>query len=374
MADINQTAADLLGVLESGLINEDLMSEIMNVDDQSLEFTNRIGSGSHSAPSFDWVMDRYKAQDTDNAFVDGQDVDLKDNSEGQRVSNFTQTSVKGVKTSTRADAVDVVGRANTLSYQVQKVATELRRDVEGIMLSNQAPVEDDGNTTAGRMAGLECWIDGKTLIPAETGAITYTQTAAVQNVAGTGAAVGGGWDNRTGKLIANWTYTDVIPGALTETSIKDAMLALYKNTGSRANRILMMSPEVNSLVNDFYFTDGAKVATLTAETNQKGPATAMGAVNTILGPYGLLDMTPNNLLPPSALAAAIAGTEDSHTAFILDMSQIEQSFLYGYRSEPLAKQGLSRRSMIHVDYSLKVKNSEALGAIRGVSPSTAMVA
>ena len=36
--------------------------------------------------------------------------------------------------------------------------------------------------------------------------------------------------------------------------------------------------------------------------------------------------------------------------------------------------GLYRRMMLHVDYSLRVLNSEALGAIRGVSPTIAMVA
>ena len=370
-----QTVADLVAVLEGGLINEDLMQQILNVDDQTLEFTNSIGSKKHSNSSFSWVMDRYKDQNLANAWYDGQDVNQEDNSEGQRVWNHTQTSGKEVKSTTRADAVSTVARANTLSYAIQKVGIELKRDVEGIMLSNQAPQIDAGAGTPGLMGGLECWIDGKTLTPSLTGVSGYAQTAAIQNAASAGEAVGGGWEHRTSDtLVAPWVYTDVVPGVMKESYIKAAVTDLYKNTGSRADRTLMMSADVNGIVSDFYFDETAKVATLTAETNQKGPATAMGAVNSILTPYGMLHMVPNNLLPPSALAAAIAGTEDSHTAFILDNSQIEQSFLYGYRSEPLAKTGLSRRMMLHVDYSLCVKNSEALGAIRGVSPTLAMTA
>ena len=42
-----QTVADLVAVLEGGLINEDLMQKVLNVDQQELAFTNSIGSGSH---------------------------------------------------------------------------------------------------------------------------------------------------------------------------------------------------------------------------------------------------------------------------------------------------------------------------------------
>lgn len=370
MADINQTAADLVAVLESGLISEDLMKQIQNVDDQTLEFTNRIGSGSHGNPACSWVMDRYKVQNLANAVVDGADIDQVDNSEGQRVWNHSQTSVKEVKVSTRADSSDVVGRANTLAYQISKVATELRRDVEGIMLLNQGAVEDDGNTTAGLVGGLEAWIDGKVLVPTETGAAITTgvQTNALQQVNSGGTITGGGWDARTAttNLLPAWTYSTVTAGGITEAAVKAVVQALYENTGSRANRVLMTRPELHSTISDFYFSAGANVATLTAETNQRGPATAMTAVNTILTSYGLLDMIPNNLQP-----IGDAGSS-SDTAFILDMSQIEQSFLTGYRSEPLAKTGLSRKMMIMVDYTLKVKNSEALGMIQGINPATAM--
>lgn len=368
---INQTAADLLAVLESGLINEDLMQQIQNVDDQTMEFTSRIGTGSHSNPKKEWTMDRYKDQNLANALIDGQDMDQQDQSEGQRVSNQSQESGKEVRVSTRADSSDVVGRANTLAYQIAKSATELRRDVEGIMLSNQGAQVDDGTAVPGLVGGLEAWIDGKTLIPAETGATTFNQTAARQDL-NTGTPIdGGGWEDRdfTGDNggVQAWTYTGAVPAAITEASIKAVMQALFENTGSRANRVLMTRPLLHTQISDFYFTAGANVATLTAETNQRGPATAMTAVNTILTSYGMLDMIPNSLQPQSDAATGC------DSAFILDMSQIEQSFLTGYRSEPLAKTGLSRKMLIHGDYTLCVKNSEALGIIQGIDAAAPMV-
>ena len=92
----------------------------------------------------------------------------------------------------------------------------------------------------------------------------------------------------------------------------------------------------------------------------------MGAVNSILTNYGTLDMIPNNLQPQGDV------TSDSDTAFILDMSQLSQSFITGYNSVPLAKTGLSRKMFINGDYTLKVLNSEALGIIQGVDAALAM--
>ena len=75
MATINMTAADLAAVLEGGAINPDIMQQIMDVSKLPLEFTNRCGTTSQSNPYKEWMMDRYQAQDLDNAFVDGQDID-----------------------------------------------------------------------------------------------------------------------------------------------------------------------------------------------------------------------------------------------------------------------------------------------------------
>ena len=348
------------------------MSQIQNVDDQVLEFTTRSGSGSHGNPKLEWVMDRFKAPNLSNALVDGQDIDQQDQSEGQRVSNQSQESGKEVRASTRADSSDVVGRANTLSYAIGKVATELRRDVEAIMLSNQGAQVDDGDTVPGLVAGLEAWIDGKTLIPGERGTTGYNQTDARQEAQTAGTITGGGWEDRdfTGDDggVQAWAYGGVTPGAIQESMIKNAVRALFQNTGSRANRVLMTRPVLHSVISDFYFTSTARVATLTAETNQQGPAQAMGAVNSILTNYGVLDMIPNNLQP---IGDAGSGSD---TAFILDMSQLKQSFLTGYNSVPLAKTGLSRKMFINGDYSLKVLNSEALGIIQGIDDSLQMAA
>lgn len=372
MPDINQTAQDLVKILEGGLLHEDFMDSITNVDDQEFILMPRAGTGSTDNPEFSWAMDRYKLPDKTNAAVQGQDVDQRDNSEGQRVFNHVQTSIKEVQVGTQADASNAVDRANTLSFQIGKVGVELKRDQEAILFGNQtAQVADDNTDTPGLLGGLESWIDGKTLIPAEGGATTYNQTEARLDIS-TGGITGGGWDNRAGgsNLIPAWDYTGSTPNALTETNIKDVVKALFKNTGSRADRSMVMDVDTNSQVADFYFTSSARVATLTAETNQEGPARAMGAINSILTNYGIVHLVPSNL---KGFPDDVAEASGSSSAMILDWSQISVVNQRGMISEPLAKTGLSRKMLLSVMYSLRVKSSEALGIIQGIDASTPML-
>ena len=59
---------------------------------------------------------------------------------------------------------------------------------------------------------------------------------------------------------------------------------------------------------------------------------------------------------------------------ILDPKHLKQSFLTGYRVEPLAKTGLSEKRMMSVDYSLCVLNEKSQGAIFDVDHTAAMTA
>jgi len=375
MATTNQDAANLLAVLESGLIKEDLMSTIFDVSKVPFQFSGRAGNTRHSNPGFSWPMDRYVDPDPQNAVVDGADITQNDTVEGQRVWNQSQTSVKAVRVSSRADASDVVGRANTLSRQVSRRTHELARDVETMALKNQTAVEDDGSATAGRTAGLESWIDGQRLIPAASGATTYTQTAALQQLNTAGTITGGGWSNRAGgsKIVPAWNYAAVTPGAMTETAIKNIMRALYENTGERKTRDLMVTPELNDTIADFYFTSSARIATLIAQQGDgTGPREANGAVNSILTNFGRLDITPNILHPAVFDNDGTTVIANTTTAFVIDFDYVSLSYLFSYRMEPLAKTGLANNRLLSVDWGLKVLNSEALGMAQGVNPALAM--
>jgi hypothetical protein len=55
-----------------------------------------------------------------------------------RVGNYTQISDKVIQVSTTDDVVDKAGRSTETAYQLSKASAEIKRDMESILLSDQA--------------------------------------------------------------------------------------------------------------------------------------------------------------------------------------------------------------------------------------------
>ncbi len=365
------THADLNAVLNGGAVNEDVLQQIIDVSRLPLEFTDRCGGGSISNKAFSWTMDRLQAQDLGNASIDGADVDQNDAATGQRVWNQAQLSDKEVKVSLLGEAADSIGGMGKISRQVNRRGQELMRDIEGISMSNQGAVVDDGTAVAGTTAGLEAWLDGKILVPSQTGVASWTQTAARQDLTA-GDIDGGGFEDATSQAVGPdaWTYTTPTPVAITQTAIDAVILALFRNTGSRKNRVLMSRPEVHSKISAFYFDSTARVATLQSQTAQtaSSPAQANTAVNAILTDYGIVDLVPNALQP----IANAAGACD--TAFILDFSTLECPNFTGFRVTPLAKTGHSEKRLLSKSWAFRPLATESQGIIQGIDATAAMTA
>lgn len=378
MAAINLTHADLDAVLVGTVVNEEVLQQVIDVSRLPLEFTDRLGTSSSGNKKYEWTMDRLQAVTdplgTPNAFVDGQVFDQDDSVVGQRVSNEQQIFVKGVRVSTLSEASDSIGMVGRRSYQVNQRGQEVMRDIEAHFTSNVGANVDDGDTEPGITGSAEAWIDGKIIVPSAVGTTVFTQTAALQNLGG--GITGSGWEDRdlvapAGGVQAN-VYTVAVPTAMTETAINNVMEALFKNTGSRANRVLMQTVEGHSNTSSYYFTSSARIATLTSETTQAAqPATAKGAVNTILTDYGVLDMVPNPIMTFNDVAGS---APDSSTAYILDFSSLEMSVMRGFRVEALGKDGMSEKSMLSKVAGFKPLATESQGIILGVDTATAMVA
>ena len=358
-----------------GLIHEDVINRIMAVDTPPvLPLTSRLGKVSSSNQFTEWTQDRLDdAADplaAPNAKIDGYAATGDDSSLGQRVGNHTQISVKDIEVSSGADAVNTIGFANALAYQIAKQGKTLMLDIEADMLANKAAVAAT-SAVAGQSGGLEAWLDGNKLVPDTDGTTTYIATAARQDLTA-GDIAGGGWENRTTNVVPAWVYTTATPVAMTEASIKAVMQALFENTRGRMNdRILMTNATLHTVISDYYFTSTARVATFTAETNQEGPATAMGAVNSILTNYGVLKMIPN---ANQGFADTADSTPDSSTAFILDFSTLKQASLRTMRVETIGKAGLSERRLLSHYWTLKPTTTEDQGIIQGIDNAVAMIA
>lgn len=287
-----------------------------------------VGSDTCDNSYTEWTTDKLGDPEIDGWVVDGADSDQNDVAHGERMGNQCGILTKEVRTTTRADASDTIGYSNALSYQVMMRQRELRRNVEANLLGNQGSVADDGDAVPGNPAGLAAML--------------------TQHDTGSGATGGG---------FAAGAWTAITPGskeALTETMLRDACQAAYEDGADPS--VFMSVPGMIRALSEYLFTSSARIATLAAETNQQGPATAMGSVNTFLTDFGItMDLIPNRIQRTYAdfdVAQACAG-------YLLDTAYQRVSYLHGYRVEPLAKTGLSEKRLMAVDFTQKVLNVDA---------------
>ena len=341
MSTYNTDHTDLNNVERGGVVREEVMEKIWLLDQFPLPLTDMCSKGTHGNQFNEFVTDELGAAVTDNAHVDGIDVDQNDAVLGKRIGNYTQTSLKEIKISTRANVSNSVGRMGSLAYQVMRGQQRLRRDVEAQMCTAQGSVAGDGNTIAGISAGLGAQIETNTDF-------------------GVGGSAGG-YDFGTG-LFDPPVHGTARP--LSETLIRDIAQQVYEAGGESI--YLMGRPIVIRRLSE-YLIESGKIATLYSDVNQtRGDMVASGSVNVFVTNFGqVLTLLPNRLQPQT--------DDDVSTLYFLDPKHLEQSFMRGYRTEPLAKTGLSEKRMISCDYSLCVKNEKSQGAIFDIDEGAAVI-
>lgn len=345
MSTANLDSADLKGVAYNGLINEDVMQKIWDISQIPLPLTDRIGTGAKCKNSYkEWTQDTLATPDITNAVVDGADAAGNDTVTGARVGNHCQISQKVVRVSTRARESDSIGRSDELAYQVMRRQQECRRDVEAIMLTEQASVADDGNTAAGKSAGLGAWLE------------TNTDR-------GVGGADGG---FSSGIVAAPTTGTT---RTLTEEMIRDVAQSVYEQGGNPT--VLMSIPALIRKLSEYMFTSSARIATLQKNAADSAAATAVGSVNVFVTDFGVvLEMIPNRIMQATNSTATTEETE----LYLIDPDYAEISYLHGYRTEPLAKTGLADNRQIAVDWTLCVNTEKAHGVIADIDYINAVTA
>jgi len=143
-------------------IREDLSNQIYNISPETTPFMNNIGRGTASNTLFQWQTDTLADNTTANAQLQGDDISTYDAvTPTVQLTNYTQISRKTVVISGTVEAVNKAGRKSELAYQLAKRAAELKRDMETIMLANQAASAGD-STTAQKTGSLLAFIKTNT--------------------------------------------------------------------------------------------------------------------------------------------------------------------------------------------------------------------
>lgn len=280
----------------------------------------------------EWQTEGLSAPDTANAVIEGDDVTNDVLVATTRVGNRTQLSDKVVNVSSTARAVTIAGKTDEFVHQTVRKGIELKKDIEAMMLNNQASVAGN-DTTARRSAGLPAWM--------------------TSNVSRGATGANGGYS--AGVVAA---ATDGTLRALSRAYLDEVIVASYE-AGAMPDTV-QVSARVKQKISQYMLTNGTKVATISHDVTS-GPATAITSVGVYDSDFGDFKLVPNI-------------HQRSRDVFVLDFDYLAKGILQPFETEPLAKTGHSDRHMLSLEWTLIVKNQAALGIISDIDQSAAMVA
>ena len=295
---------------------EDLTDMIYDISPTETPFMSSIGKTKATATFHEWQTDSLADATVNNAAVEGADASSATLSPTTRVGNRTQISQKTIQIAGTEETVDKAGRKSEKAYQLAKASSELKRDMEKIMLANQAASAGD-STTARTLGSLQAWLN----------------TNAVLGAGGTAGSLG---------TTARVSGTDA---AFTETMLKTAVKSAYTNGGNPT--VLMVSPTQKQVVSTFA---GIAEQRYAAPANKQ--TTIVGAADVYLSDFGTLSVVPNRFTTPDA-------DDNGEQAFVLDPEYAAVAFLRPFQTNELAKTGDSEKTQLLVEYTLEVKNEAA---------------
>jgi len=295
---------------------EDLTDMIYDISPTETPFMSSIGKTKATAVLHEWQTDSLANATTANAAVEGADASSATLAPTTRVGNRTQISQKTIQISGSEETIDKAGRKSEKAYQLAKASSELKRDMEKIMLSNQAASAGD-SSTARTLGSLQAWLN----------------TNAVLGAGGTAGSLG---------TTARVSGTDA---AFTEAMLKSAVKSAFTNGGNPT--VLMVSPTQKQVVSTFA---GIAEQRYAAPANKQ--TTIVGAADVYLSDFGTLSVVPNRF--------TTADTDDGgEQAFVLDPEYAATAFLRPFQTNELAKTGDSEKTQLLVEYTLEVKNEAA---------------
>ena len=297
---------------------EDLSDVIYNISPTETPFLNSVGKSKATAVYHEWQTDSLAAVNVSNYAVEGATASDATIGVTTRVGNRTQISQKTIKISGTLDAVNKAGRKSEKAYQLAKASSEIKRDMEAILLSNQ--VASAGNSSTARvLGGLQAWLN----------------TSYSGGTSGTAGSLG---------TTARVTGTD---RAFTATLLNTVMQSAYTAGGSPT--MLLVTPAQKVVASTF-----TGIATRYRDVPANQQAQIVNAADVYVSDFGVIQIVPDRFIPNS---------DNDDTAFLLDTEMAAVAYLRPFQTNELAKVGDAELTQLLVEYTLEVKNEAAHGII-----------
>ena len=282
-----------------------------------------IGKTKATAVYHEWQVDSLAAASLTNKAVEGADATSATMGVTTRAGNRTQIFQKTVQIAGTLEAVDKAGRKSEKAYQLAKASSEVKRDMELTLLSNQLAAAGD-SSTARTLGGLQAWL-------ATNGDFG---TSGVAGASGTTAR------------------TDGTDRTFTEDILKTVVKEVYTAGGNP--KVLMVNPAHKQTVSAFA---GIAAQRYMAPSNEA--TTIIGAADVYLSDFGTMSVVPNRFMNSTNAC--------DETAFVIDPDMLAIAYLRPFATNELARVGDSEKTQLICEATLEVKNEGAHGIIADLS-------
>jgi hypothetical protein len=301
---------------------EDLSDVIYSISPTDTPIMSSIGKTKATAVYHEWQTDSLAANTTANALVEGATASDITVTPTSRLGNYTQIVGKTVMVSGTLEAVDKAGRKSEKAYQLAKVSSEIKRDMETIITANQG--QSAGNTSTARTLGA---------------LLSYIKSNTSKN--GTATT---GVDPVT---VGVSTRTDGTTRTFTEAMLKTVIASVFTSGGTPST--LFVSPTQKQVVSGF-----TGLAAQRYQVPTSGQATILAGADLYQSDFGVLSIVPDRFMR-------------SRDALILDPEYAALAFLRPFQTNELARVGDAEKTQILAEFTLEVRNEAAHGGVFDLS-------
>ena len=301
---------------------EDLSDVIYSISPTDTPIMSSIGKSKATAVYHEWQTDSLAANTTANALVEGATASDITVSPTTRLGNYTQIVGKTVMVSGTLEAVDKAGRKSEKAYQLAKVSSEIKRDMETIITANQG--QSAGNASTARTLGA---------------LLSYIKSNTSKN--GTATT---GVDPVT---VGVSTRTDGTTRTFTEAMLKTVIASVFSSGGTPS--ALFVSPTQKQVVSGF-----TGLAAQRYQVPTSGQATILAGADLYQSDFGVLSIVPDRFMR-------------SRDALILDPEYAALAYLRPFQTNELARVGDAEKTQILAEFTLEVRNEAAHGGVFDLS-------
>jgi hypothetical protein len=305
---------------------EDLQDKIYMVTPEKTPVLSAIQRFKAKSTFHEWQRDALAAPNKDNAVIEGDDRTGNALTPTERVGNYTQLfDAVAVVTSAQEKTVKA-GRSSEMKLQVSKKMSELKRDIEAMILSNNAAVA--GNSITARKSG-------------GLGVFLFTNASH-----GTGTPNGSTAAHTSGAPTTAPTASGTLR-TFAESQLKTVMQSIYTNSGDMPS-LLVMTPSHKQTFSGF-----AGIAVNRKEVAKGKQAVIVGGADVYMSDFGELTVVPNY----------VQSTSNPNTVFVLNPEEAGVAYFCDFKSEALAKTGHTAKELVSVECALVVTSEKAHGKI-----------